>query len=179
MVRNKFLKEGSLYELDYEFEDMANFIGECSRIYKTGKHKSLGVLLGLLRGLEMVHTAHHWQTSGEDYYGDHLLFERLASKISDEIDTVAEKIVGVDELELTNYFAQLQNAKAFLDLLGGKGDSLAKESFRFELTFVVAAETVMGILEKDGLLTRGLEQALGDILDAHEKNIYLLKQRTR
>ena len=38
---------------------------------------------------------------------------------------------------------------------------------------------MMNLLKDKGLLSRGLEQLLGTILDNHESNVYLLKQRVK
>ena len=54
---------------------------------------------------------------------------------------------------------------------------LAKKSMLAERSFQTAGAKLMDTLKERGLLTKGLEQCLGTILDTHETHIYLLKQR--
>lgn len=176
MSKRKVLKE-SLYDYKDYIEDMTKMILHCIQFYPEQEYAELGVLLGYLRSLGIVHQSHHWQTLGKNYYGDHLLYERLYNDIVKEADLLAEKIVGVGDARLTNYFAQLENMKCFLNGVS-KGEELSVESYRAELMFLVAGELITELLERKGILTRGLEQSLGNILDKHEEHVYLLKQRT-
>jgi DNA-binding ferritin-like protein len=177
-MRNRFILEGSLYENKKLTANVRKFLDKNIALYKqTNKiYKSLAVLIGFLRALKIIHTAHHWQSTGETFYGDHLLFARLAEPIEDEVDVIAEKIVGANEKVLTNYFIQLEHTKNFLNFVS-KGKSLEEESLRAEQVFVIAVELVMDELEENNSLTRGIEQALGNILDKHEEHLYLLNSR--
>jgi hypothetical protein len=58
-------------------------------------------------------------------------------------------------------------------------DLLVNKALRAELAFIKAGERMMNLLKDKGLLSRGLEQLLGTILDNHESNVYLLKQRVK
>ena len=51
-------------------------------------------VLGLLKGQYWNYWTTHWQAKGENYYGNHLLFQRIYEGMQGEIDTLAEKIVG-------------------------------------------------------------------------------------
>jgi len=51
-------------------------------------------LLALLRGLHWLYYSAHWQAAGPNFYGQHLLFERLYGGLPDEFDTLAEKLVA-------------------------------------------------------------------------------------
>ena len=52
-------------------------------------------------------------------------------------------------------------------------------SLAAEKAYVHIGEKLMDRLKEAGLLTRGLEQMLGNILDLHETHVYLLDQRTK
>jgi DNA-binding ferritin-like protein len=52
-------------------------------------------LLSLLRALDWHYRTAHWQVWGEAQYGDHLMFQRFYEAMPDEIDTLAEKMVGI------------------------------------------------------------------------------------
>ena len=55
----------------------------------------LSVILVNLRFLALVHQTNHWVAKGDAFYGDHLLFSRLYDTVNGEVDSIAEKAVGV------------------------------------------------------------------------------------
>ena len=55
----------------------------------------LQLLLGALRGAHWSHWTSHWQVKGDNSYGDHQLISRIYEALIEEIDTLAEKIVGM------------------------------------------------------------------------------------
>lgn len=148
-------------------------------IYDGSHHPyaDLAVWLGFLRALGMIHHSHHWQTMGSDFYGDHLLFERLYKAVQDEVDTVGEKIVGIDSPALTNYFAQMSHMKMFMSAVSDKTKPPMMVSLGSELVFIAAGEFISDRLKQDGLFTSGVANMMGDILDRHESHVYLLRQR--
>jgi DNA-binding ferritin-like protein len=81
---------------------------------KNHHYADLAVWLAFLRALGMIHHSHHWQTMGKSFYGDHLLYERFYKAIQDEVDTVGEKVIGLDSPVLTNYFLQIFHMKSFM-----------------------------------------------------------------
>jgi DNA-binding ferritin-like protein len=170
-----FIKE-NLYDNQNYVKEMVKIIKKCAMIHEGNEYAELAVLLGFLRALGLVHQSHHWQTTGNNYYGDHLLFERLYNDIPKEIDVIGEKIVGTENTSLTNYFSQMHHMETFLNYVS-KGKSYNVESYRAELMFVISGEIVADILKNRNVLTIGLEQAIGNILDKHEEHLYLLQQR--
>ncbi len=171
----------TLRESIYDYEDYQKSLVEMLRLgvalHDGEECPELGVFLGYLRGLQMVHHAHHWQSLGSVAYADHLLFQRLYEALADDIDTLGEKIVGTGGIRMTNYFATLQHMKTFMEGVS-QHEELPTESLRAELMLVIAGELIMDSLKERGKLTRGLEQCLGTILDKHETSVYLLQQRT-
>lgn len=156
--------------------------------YGDSKYAELALFIDLLRSLSFLHQTHHWQTQGHASYSDHLLFQRLYDKISDQVDKVAEKSVGLStgNVGLVNYKHSLYNMPKFLNAIEDIADTniddppalkMVKKSLLAEKSFITAGEKLMNILDSKGLLTRGLEQLLGEILDLHENSVYLLKQR--
>jgi DNA-binding ferritin-like protein len=67
----------------------------------------LHVMLSFLRYLYLLHQTNHWTASGDPYYGDHLLFERLYTTTVEEIDAIGEKAVGLGSPHLVNLKDQL------------------------------------------------------------------------
>lgn len=149
------------------------------RVYDGTHHPyaDLAVWLGFLRALGMIHHSHHWQMMGSGFYGDHLLLERLYKAIQDEVDTVGEKVVGIDSPVLTNYFLQMAHMKAFMKTVSDKAKQPLVVSLESEFVFVAAGEMISDRLKEAGLFSSGVANMMGDILDRHETHVYLLRQR--
>ena len=142
----------------------------------------LSVLLVHLRYLAMIHQTHHWTTKGDPFYGDHLLFQRLYEGVAGEIDTVAEKVIGLGST--ANVDIALQT-KQVMSLVQGYGmtstlpqpSDLARRSYQAEMSFLKAAAHLVEHIKECGMMTRGLDNMIAGNEDAHESAVYLLKQR--
>jgi len=151
--------------------------------YGDSKYAELGVFIDLLRALSMLHHTHHWQAQGSQFYGDHLLYQRLYELADGQIDLVGEKAVGLGSPELVMAKHSLENMRRYIealedaDVMDAPALKMAKRSLLAEKSFITAGEIMMDQLKSKGLLTRGVEQMLGTILDQHEGLLYLLKQR--
>lgn len=158
--------------------------------YGSQKHAELAVTLDLLKALSQIHQVHHWQASGKNSYSDHLLFERLYNTTNSQIDGVAERAVGLGVAELVNLRPSLRNITRFVDAVemsvdvpaedvSDQNNRLVRLSYLAEKFFVSALEDIMKDLKAKNLMSFGMEQLLGTILDDHEGLCYLLKQRLR
>jgi len=151
--------------------------------YGDAKYAELGVFIDLLRALSLLHHTHHWQTQGSQFYGDHLLYQRLYELADGQIDMVGEKAVGLGSADLVLARHSLENMRRYIeaiedsDMMDAPALKMAKRSLLAEKSFITAGEKMMDQLKSKGLLTRGVEQLLGTILDQHEGLLYLLKQR--
>lgn len=156
--------------------------------YGDSRFAELAVFLDLLRSLQFLHQQHHWQTTGGSSYGDHLLFQRLYEGLALEIDSVGEKAAAMGGNELVTSSHSLMNMPRFLNAVqDGAGVSqmesaanlMVRKSLLAEKSFISAGEKLMRMLEEKKLLSRGIENLLGGVLDAHETNVYLLEQRLK
>jgi DNA-binding ferritin-like protein len=151
--------------------------------YGDSQYAELGVFIDLLRALSLLHHTHHWQTQGPQFYGDHLLYQRLYELADAQIDGVGEKAVGLGSPDLVLAKHSLENMRRFIeavedtDIMDSPALKMAKRSLLAEKSFITAGERMMNQLKSKGLLTRGVEQLLGTILDQHEGLVFLLKQR--
>jgi len=151
--------------------------------YGDAQYAELGIFIDLLRALSMLHHTHHWQTMGPQFYGDHLLYQRLYELADGQIDGVGEKAVGLGSADLVLTRHSLENMRRFIeavedtDIMDSPALKMAKRSLLAEKSFITAGERMMDQLKSKGLLTRGVEQLLGTILDTHEGLVFLLKQR--
>lgn len=155
-------------------------------VYGDSQYAELAVFLDFLKALQMLHQEHHWQASGSDAYGDHLLFQRLYEGVQLEIDQLGEKTVSMGGMRLVDSRLSLENISKFMSAVIENSDvgqydgmSRIKMSLLAERSFLSAGEKLMEMLSSKKQLSRGIENLLGAVLDAHETHVYLLDQRTK
>ena len=118
----------------------------------------------------------HWHAAGENYYGDHLLFERLYGNLQEELDGVAERIIGLLGSEAADPATDAETAaKMTAKLMNGADPKDFAE-------IAIGAEKALQSLLKDIMkedTTDGLEDLIQGIASAHETHLYLLQQRSK
>lgn len=145
-------------------------------------YAELSVVLVLLKSLATIHQSYHWITKGDSFYGDHLLFMRMYETVADEIDTVAEKAVGVGCVENVNIELQQRQQLQVVSEMNSSNQTipqkndLLKRAYAAELCFLQCVAHAAASLKQQGLLTRGVDNMLAGIEDVHESHCYLLKQ---
>jgi len=146
-------------------------------------YPQLSVAVVHLKFLASVHQNHHWITKGDPFYGDHLLFQRLYDAAVADVDSLAEKTVGLGSTSGVDITLQTMQ---LLKLVQGYGmtstipqpSELAKRSYLAEMNFLKVMSHLACQLKESGLMTRGLDNMLQGLEDSHESAVYLLKQRT-
>lgn len=138
----------------------------------------LNILLDLWAGMRAAHHLYwtlHWQAKGQPQYGDHLLFERLYSAMTEDIDDLAEIIAGhygADKLDPIKAWAAASE----------KINSVAKAG----QSPLAIAEMLMELSEaaNDAVVNGGecpypgaLSNYLSGVGTKHLTDVYLLKQR--
>lgn len=143
----------------------------------------LAVLLAWLKTTAQIHQIHHWRASGDPFYGDHLLYDRLYSGVTENIDTVAEKMIGVGCSDLADQGVLMKHMKTIQDALYAvrpglpqPGD-LALMSLKMETGVLSVLKSCREQLAAKNLLTLGVDNMIADLSDSHEGNVYLLRQR--
>lgn len=143
----------------------------------------LSVLLSWLKAISITHQTNHWTASGDPFYGDHLLFERLYNQANGEIDKVAEKAVGLSSAALVDLIKIEKNTYRIVTIINnerpGIPDSvdLVRKSLEFEESLLDVIKIVLSSLQMNRNITTGVQNLLEQIYDDHEGSIYLLKQR--
>lgn len=149
-----------------------------------GGHRAgpLASLLVMLRSVYLLHQAHHWQSAGKSYYGDHLLFQRIYETVLPEMDSVAERTVGLGGAQLVYSAAQsaltTRALEAFSDVekhaQARMPASQARvfSSLNAEMALIEAIDKVLALRNSNGV-----QNLLQGIADTHEGNVYLLQQR--
>ena len=138
----------------------------------------LKVMLATLRAAQLIHWTGHWQAGGPSQYGDHLLLERIYSGISEEIDTLAEKLVGKygsDCVDPTEQACMLADATK---VLTPDCHSNIERSLHVELELQKLFKSAYECLDHMGILTLGMDDFLMAMANSHDTYVYLLRQRT-
>jgi DNA-binding ferritin-like protein len=146
----------------------------------SGNQSLLVQLLSILRAIHWSHWTAHWQVKGTPSYGDHLLFERLYTGLAGEIDGLAEKIVAYFGVEAVAAEPSIGTAHQFIAAYDKAGDTdVYLRALKMELHLQNALKRVYDQIEASGEMTLGLDDFLMALANAHETNIYLLRQRLR
>lgn len=135
-------------------------------------------LLAVLRAAGFIHKTNHWQTKGQTFYGDHLLFDRLYTDNQEGIDSVAERIVGSVGPDAIDAMEQARMMKDCVDHCFDLMTSNPVElSLIIEAGVLTALNRAKRALEASGQLSPGTSNLLDGVYDIHEVFTYLLKQR--
>jgi DNA-binding ferritin-like protein len=136
---------------------------------------ALSRLVALLRAVQLLHHTAHWQTAGATFYGDHLMFERLYSGMTEEYDGLAEKAVYLAGVAVVDAVVQVQLIADFVDNFV-EADRVSR-ALAAEMMLQEEIEECRATLGEAGELPIGLDNFLQGIADSHETACYLLKQR--
>jgi len=165
--------------------DVAIAFQHCVAEYGGAPMSELAVLLACVRAEAMIHQAHHWQTRGSSYYGDHLLFERVYGEVNGAIDGLAERAVGSGHHVLVQPLMQMSHMVVFTKLfysdapVSPEPEEMPLLSLRALLKSMLLLQLAYESLQARGLLSNGTDNLLQDLADKQESLAYLLKQRTK
>ena len=135
----------------------------------------LQLILGILRAQYLSYQTSHWQTKGDPAYGNHLLFQRLYESVQEQIDSLAEKLVGLFSTEAVNMPAQVQIIQ---ELCGDwcQEEDLHRRGLESERFLQESLKEAYDALEEARTLTLGLDDWIMATASEHETNSYLLQQ---
>ena len=137
-------------------------------------------LLAYLRAMHWVHWTNHWQVKGDPQYGDHLLFQRMYEAIPTEIDDLAEKLVAMFGPEAVDAPLQVTRTQAAIqEIFERAPDDIFNRALSMEENLQQMVKTIFDAAEGSGNLSLGMNDYLAALANAHETNVYLLKQRLR
>ena len=138
----------------------------------------LAKLLSHLRALFQLEHHMHWKSSGENYFGDHLLFERLYKESEDLIDGVAEKSIGVFGPDSIDTVEDAEFTKVLLSkwqASTGSFPAAALAAVKATLSYI---DALLKELRDADKATEGMENLIQGVADKLESHVYLLTQRT-
>jgi DNA-binding ferritin-like protein len=142
-----------------------------------GLVEALTLVWGNLRAEQQLFWTYHWRSKGVDYYGDHLLFQRLYEARTAEIDRMGEVIMAIGGPKWVDptisYAAQMDVVRRAESMKGASDPAKA-------------ASVVADTLQKIELANEKINEApfplavnnvIAGIADTHLESLYLLKQR--
>lgn len=138
--------------------------------------KIAALYIATLKGMALIHTNNHWTTKGANFYGDHLLFERIYNSALENLDLAAEKFVGLFGTDCLNYDLQVEFLNKVLVKYKNLEGSPLSMSLAVEKDFIKLSQDAYNCFEEEGRLTLGLDDTLTAIVSKREESIYLLQQ---
>lgn len=184
-MANRKLTE-SLYAkrllLEHGVDDVADLFSKLVCLFPSECCIELSGLLTAAQMLYVLHQTHHWQAKGDNFYGDHLLFERLYNDVLGDIDPLAEKAVGLGGVETVMLMPRMQGVNLLLSCtephnVMPQSTQLAERSLAAEIMFLNMCAMASFSLKEKGQMTAGLDNLLAGIQDKAEGRVYLLRQR--
>lgn len=133
--------------------------------------------VAFLRAMFLFYQNAHWQSSGPGSYSNHLMFQRLYENISEQIDAIAEKSIGLFGNEVVDLSKQTEMISKILSKYSKMSNDFVVAGIEFEKSFQDVAIKIMNEMKEQGKLTVGLENMILGQIDASENpRNYLLKQ---
>lgn len=131
-------------------------------------------VLSLLRAQSWLYQTLHWQVKGKDFYENHLLFERLYGGLGEEIDTLAEKLVGYYGSEAVSANESIEKAQKWLS--GWRDSDPITAALGAEKQLQALLRKTYDTMSQKKELSLGLDDFIMALASAHETNLYLLSQ---
>lgn len=139
-------------------------------------NKMAALYLASLKAMAIIHQHNHWTTRGSDFYGDHLLFERLYDSTLENVDLAAEKFMGLFGDSVLDYDLQTDLLHKILLKYKNLEGSPESMSLAVEKDFLKLSRSVYDCFEKEGKLSLGLDDMIMSIASQREESVYLLQQ---
>ena len=129
--------------------------------------------VAFLRVAYLVHQTGHWKCKSSEFYGNHLLFQRIYEDAADRTDEVAEKLIGLFGNSALDDEGQL---KLMYKLNHYNSDDRIANSLEVEEDFIKLATSVYETIKENGQMTLGLDDMIMNHVNKAETAVYLLKQ---
>ena len=139
-----------------------------------GSAKILNTYVAFCRALYMIHQHGHWKCKCPSFYGNHLMFQRIYEDAADRADGMAEKLIGlfdVDALDLKEQSSLICN---FVNAYNT--DDHIDNSLQAEKKFIEIAEKAYNAIKDNKDMSLGLDDMIMAHTSAAETSVYLLKQ---
>jgi len=147
-------------------------------IKKEGSRKSAGKLMNVyvacLRAITIIHQTNHWKCKSPNFYGNHLLFERIYDDANKKLDEAAEKTIGLFGNDSIDNDVQMSLVKKMV--IKYSTDNYIENSIKAEEDFIELATKTYEELKSANDITLGLDDLIMAHASQSETSLYLLKQ---
>jgi DNA-binding ferritin-like protein len=129
-----------------------------------------------LRAEHQLFWTYHWRSKGRDYYGDHLLYQRLYEARVLEIDRMAEVLMalgGPASVDPMRSWAAVNQTIAATESRQGADVNKSIAVVSDTLNKIEAAD----VQARQSRFPLAVNNVLAGIADKHLEALYLLKQR--
>lgn len=130
--------------------------------------------IALIRSVALVHQNSHWICQGDNFYGSHLLFERIYKSAAEDADSAAERLIGLFSSEVLDLHMQAQMIGKTLEDFSS-GDPV-ETSLDAEKKFLDYSQKFYDILKREDKMSLGLGNVIEEIASHRETAVYLLQQ---
>lgn len=138
--------------------------------------KVAALYVATLKAISLIHQHNHWTTSGEMFYGEHLLFERIYKSAIEDLDMAAEKFIGLFGEDCLNYTLQIELLSKVLSKYKNLEGEPVELSLAVEKDFIKFSNDAYKCFEDEGNLSLGLDDMVMSISSKREEAVYLLQQ---
>ncbi len=132
-------------------------------------------VLACLRASYLSYQTSHWQVVGQSFYGNHLLFARLYESVQEQVDQLAEKLVGYLGREVVGLDHQTRHIWGYTQRWS-QVDCHHKRGLQSEADLQAALKRAYDGIKQVNAMTLGLDDWIMATANAHEENEYLLQQ---
>ncbi len=132
-------------------------------------------LLAVLRAAYETYRTSHWQATGEGYYGDHLMLQRIYEDAEKAVDQVAERTVGYYGTQSVDLADQAERVRTWAATFGRetcplKASIIAARAVRDQLIESYDA------IRSERQMSLGLDDLLMTLASKNDEHQYLLQQ---
>jgi DNA-binding ferritin-like protein len=152
--------------------------GPCDAIGDEPPHEALLSALAAMRLAYLCHQQAHWESRGDAYYGDHLLYQRLYEEIQGSTDELAERIAGLmgwQTLSMHGQMEEILEDPRSLEIL--QTADHWERSLMAEEHALHCLEEAYRICKAADDMSLGLDDLLMGLCSEREQSLYLLQQR--
>lgn len=138
--------------------------------------KMAAFYIASFKALAQIHQHNHWTSKGDSFYGNHLLFEKIYESALKNLDSAAEKFIGLFGEECLDYDLQAELLNKVLKKYSDLEGSPVQMSLAIEEDIIKLCKDAYVCFEQQDKLTLGLDDMLMSIASNREDAVYLLKQ---
>jgi DNA-binding ferritin-like protein len=139
-------------------------------------NKVAALYIATLKAMSIVHQHNHWTTKGADFYANHQLFMRIYESSQKNLDTAAEKFIGLLGNTVLNYDFQTDLLSRVLSKYSKLEGSPAAMSLAVEKDFLKLSREAYDCFQQERTMSLGLDDMIMAIASDREESVYLLQQ---